>query len=172
VVAGGRSLSLGDMLATEGLAHLDNLAVRMMVEPNTLQECNTRTGGSPMSTITAKPEEQMAALFKGLSRIEQLELLGRLEMAGGQVYRSLAADEKNAKAKEALLKAAGDEERNGGLLGLMTTPKLACENARDRWRIWRRVIPVRFSARFARCAQRRCSSFIRTAVASSKRAVV
>jgi hypothetical protein len=58
-----------------------------------------------------KPEAQMAALFEGLTRIEQLALLGRLEMAGGQLYRRLAADEQNIKAREALLQAAGDEER-------------------------------------------------------------
>jgi hypothetical protein len=74
-----------------------------------------------------KPEAQMATLFEGLTRIEQLALLGRLEMAGGQLYRGLAADEQNIKAREALLKAAGDEERTGQLLALMSTPKEACE---------------------------------------------
>lgn len=74
-----------------------------------------------------KPEQQMAALFEGLSRIERLTLLGRLERAGAQVYRLLAADEKNEKAKAALLKAAEDEERNGGLLRLMSTSKPKCE---------------------------------------------
>jgi hypothetical protein len=59
----------------------------------------------------------MAALFEGLPRIQRIALLGRLEMAGGQVYRALAADEKNVQAREALLRAAGDEERNGELLG-------------------------------------------------------
>jgi hypothetical protein len=74
-----------------------------------------------------KPEDQMAALFEGLSRIQQLALLGRLEKAGGRVYRALAHDEQNAKARDALLKAADDEDRNGDLLVLMTTPKVACE---------------------------------------------
>src|SRR5689334_13938090 len=80
-----------------------------------------------MSTANMRAEEQMAALFEGLTRAEQLALLGRLEMAGGQLYRALAADEKNIKAREALLKAAGDEECNGQLLKLMSTPKTACE---------------------------------------------
>ncbi|MGH7839611.1 MAG: DUF1272 domain-containing protein [Candidatus Binataceae bacterium] len=69
----------------------------------------------------------MAALFDGLSRIEQIALLGRLEIAGGRLYRSLAGAEKNVKAREALIKAAEDEERNGNLLGLMSTPKAVCE---------------------------------------------
>ncbi len=80
-----------------------------------------------MGATVMTPEERMAALFDGLSRIEQIALLGRLEIAGGQLYRALATEEKNAKAREALLKAAEDEERNGNLLGLMSTAKGACE---------------------------------------------
>jgi len=74
-----------------------------------------------------RPEQQMAALFEGLSRIQRIALLGRLEMAGGQLYRALAADEKNMRAREALLKAADDEERNGEMLRRMSTLKQACE---------------------------------------------
>jgi len=73
------------------------------------------------------PEQVMASLFVGLSRQEQMALLGRLESAGAGIYRALAAQEKNVKAREALLKAAGREEENGGLLKLMTTPKDNCE---------------------------------------------
>jgi hypothetical protein len=74
-----------------------------------------------------KAEEQMAALFEGLTRVERLALLSRLEMAGGHLYRALAADEVNVRARGALLSAAGDEERNGQLLALMSTPKSGCE---------------------------------------------
>ena len=43
------------------------------------------------------------------------------------VYRRLADEEKNAQAREALLAAADDEDRNGNLLALMSTPKTRCE---------------------------------------------
>ncbi len=80
-----------------------------------------------MSDKKISPERTMAALFEGLSRREQMALLGKLEIAGGTIYRALAAEEKNSRARDALLKAAADEERNGGLLKLMTTPKTECE---------------------------------------------
>ncbi len=80
-----------------------------------------------MSTKDTSPEKVMASLFVGLSRHEQMALLGRLESAGAGIYRALAVQEKNLKAREALLKAAGREEENGGLLRLMTTPKDSCE---------------------------------------------
>jgi uncharacterized protein len=80
-----------------------------------------------MSFRTADAEKKMAALFEGLSRRQQMTLLGRLEMTGAAVYRAFAKDEKNAKAREALLQAAGNEEKNGNLLSLMSTPKEQCE---------------------------------------------
>ena len=80
-----------------------------------------------MATISMTPEERLSALFDGLSRIAQIALLGRVEKAGGQLYRGLADHEKNAKAREALLAAADDEDRNGNLLALMSTPKTKCE---------------------------------------------
>jgi hypothetical protein len=80
-----------------------------------------------MSNRDASPEQVMASLFVGLSRHEQMALLGRLESAGAGIYRAFAADEKNEKAREALLKAAGREEENGGLLRQMTTHKPGCE---------------------------------------------
>jgi uncharacterized protein len=89
-----------------------------------------------MPATSAAWEESMTALFDGLSRIERLALLGRLEKAGGRLYRTLAAEEKNAKAREALLRAAGDEERNGNLLDLMSTAKNKCEKCE-------KVLPVR-----------------------------
>lgn len=80
-----------------------------------------------MSSEKVSPERAMATLFDGLTRRERMALLGRLEMAGGAIYRALATEERNSKAREALLKAAEDEERNGGLLKLMTTAKTDCE---------------------------------------------
>ena len=80
-----------------------------------------------MTRDQLSPQRAMAALFEGLNRRERMALLGKLELAGGTIYRALAAEEKNLKAREALLKAAQDEERNGALLIGMTTAKTACE---------------------------------------------
>lgn len=83
-----------------------------------------------MSSRIQEPEKAMAALFEGLTRLQRMALLGRLEAAGGAVYRALAADEQNVKAREALIKAAEDEERNGDLRRLMSTPKGECERCK------------------------------------------
>jgi hypothetical protein len=80
-----------------------------------------------MANQISDAERGMAALFEGLTRMQRMALLARLEVAGGALYRGLAADEKNAKAREKLLAAAGDEEKNGALLRLMSTPKDRCE---------------------------------------------
>ena len=80
-----------------------------------------------MENRPVEPKQVMAGLFEGLTRLQRMELLGRLEAAGAGLYRALAADEKNAKAREKLLAAAGNEEMNGGLMKLMSTPKDACE---------------------------------------------
>jgi uncharacterized protein len=69
----------------------------------------------------------MAALFDGLSRMQRMALLARLEVAGGSLYRGLAAEEQNPKARAKLIAAAEDEEKNGELLRLMSTPKDRCE---------------------------------------------
>jgi hypothetical protein len=80
-----------------------------------------------MGKQDTSPERVMAALFAGLSRHEQMALLGRLELTGAELYRAWADQEQNHKAREALLKAATREEENGGLLRLMTTAKAGCE---------------------------------------------
>jgi hypothetical protein len=80
-----------------------------------------------MSDKISDAERGMAALFEGLTRMQRMALLARLEVAGGALYRGLAADEKNPKVREKLLAAAGDEEKNGALLRLMSTPKDRCE---------------------------------------------
>jgi hypothetical protein len=59
---------------------------------------------------------QLAALFQGKSRAEQMALLARLERAGAAVYRSLAGDEPDAAARAALLAAAEREEENAEVL--------------------------------------------------------
>jgi uncharacterized protein len=73
------------------------------------------------------PEQAIAALFEGKSRLEQMALLARLEFGGGSIYRAWAKSEKNEKARERLLKAADREDENGKLLALMSTYKTECE---------------------------------------------
>jgi hypothetical protein len=80
-----------------------------------------------MKNESIEAERAMAALFNGLTRIERMALLGRLEMAGASIYRALAEGEQNAKAREALLGAADNEGKNGALLRLMSTAKERCE---------------------------------------------
>ena len=92
-----------------------------------------------MGKHDTSPEQVMASLFAGLSRHEQMALLGRLESTGAGLYRAWAAQEQNVKASEALLKAATREEENGGLLRLMTTAKESCEKCG-------KTLPVRSDA--------------------------
>ena len=80
-----------------------------------------------MSNETSDAERALIALFEGLTRMQRMALLARLEVVGGGLYRALAAGEHNLKAREKLLAAANDEEKNGGLLRLMSTPKDRCE---------------------------------------------
>jgi hypothetical protein len=80
-----------------------------------------------MSNQMSEAERAMVALFDNLTRMQRMALLARLEVAGGGLYRALADDEQNLKAREKLLAAADDEEKNGALLRLMSTPKDRCE---------------------------------------------
>jgi uncharacterized protein len=80
-----------------------------------------------MSKQISDAERALASLFEGLTRMQRMALLARLEVAGGGLYRALAAEEHNVAAREKLLAAAGDEEKNGGLLRLMSTPKDRCQ---------------------------------------------
>lgn len=59
---------------------------------------------------------QLAGLFQGRAREEQMALLAALERAGAAVYRALAADEPDAALRDELLAAAGREEENAGVL--------------------------------------------------------
>ena len=52
-----------------------------------------------MSNQISEAERAMVALFDGLTRMQRMALLARFEAAGGGLYRALAADEKNVKAR-------------------------------------------------------------------------
>ena len=63
------------------------------------------------------PQETIAGLFVGKSLTEQKALLAQLERGGAALYRAWAADESDAKVREALLAAAEREEENARVLG-------------------------------------------------------
>ena len=80
-----------------------------------------------MADKSIAPEQVIASLLEGRPRRELMAILGRLEHGGAGIYESLAAQEKNQKAREALLAAAKREEQNSALLKLMTSFKDKCE---------------------------------------------
>lgn len=80
-----------------------------------------------MADKSIAPEQLIASLLEGKSRREVMVILARLEHGGAGIYESLASEEKNQKAREALLAAAQREEQNSALLKLMTTTKDKCE---------------------------------------------
>jgi uncharacterized protein len=73
------------------------------------------------------PDQVIASLLEGKSRREIMVILARLEHGGAGIYQSLAASERNAKAKAALLAGAEREEQNSSLLKMMTQVKDTCE---------------------------------------------
>ena len=80
-----------------------------------------------MADKSIAPEQVIASLLEGRPRREVMAILGRLEHGGAGIYESLAAQEQNQKAREALLAAAKREEQNSALLKLMTSFKDKCE---------------------------------------------
>jgi hypothetical protein len=80
-----------------------------------------------MAEKSIPPEQLIASILEGRSRREVMVILGRLEHGGAGIYESLAAQEQNQKAREALLAAAKREEQNSALLKLMTSVKDKCE---------------------------------------------
>ena len=76
-----------------------------------------------MTDQSIPPEQLIASILEGRSRREVMVILGRLEHGGAGIYESLAAQEQNQKAREALLAAAKREEQNSALLKLMTSVK-------------------------------------------------
>ena len=72
-------------------------------------------------------EKVISALLEGRPRREVMTILARLEHGGAGIYQSLAAGERNQKAREALLAGAEREEQNSKLLRTMTQVKEKCE---------------------------------------------
>ena len=62
----------------------------------------------------------IASLLEGKSRREMMVILARLEHGGAGIYQSFAANERNEKARAALLAGAEREEQNSALLKMMT----------------------------------------------------
>ena len=80
-----------------------------------------------MAETPMSPDRVIASLLEGRSRREVMVILARLEHGGAGIYQSLAANERNAKAKAALLAGAEREEQNSALLKMMTQVKDKCE---------------------------------------------
>lgn len=80
-----------------------------------------------MADKNTDPEKVIAALLEGRPRREVMTILARLEHGGAGIYQSLAAGERNQKAREALLAGAEREEQNSKLLRTMTQVKEKCE---------------------------------------------
>jgi hypothetical protein len=76
-----------------------------------------------MADTSLSPDRVIASLMEGKSRREVMVILARLEHGGAGIYQSLAANERNAKAKAALLAGAEREEQNSALLKTMTQVK-------------------------------------------------
>ena len=72
-------------------------------------------------------DQMIASLFEGKSRREMMVILARLEHGGAGIYQSFAANERNEKARAALLAGAEREEANSALLKVMTAVKDKCE---------------------------------------------
>jgi uncharacterized protein len=76
---------------------------------------------------TLSPDQVIASLLAGKSRRELMVILARLEHSAAGIYQSLAADERNAKARAALLSGGDREEQNSALLKTLTQVKDKCE---------------------------------------------
>jgi hypothetical protein len=80
-----------------------------------------------MADKALSPDRLIAALFEGKSRREIMVILAGLEHGGAGMYQSLAANERNPKARVELLAGADREEQNSALLKTMTAIKDQCE---------------------------------------------
>ena len=73
------------------------------------------------------PDQVIASLLEGKTRREIMVIIARLEHGAAGIYQSLAANERNAKARAALLAGADREEQNSVLLKTLTAVKDHCE---------------------------------------------
>ncbi len=80
-----------------------------------------------MADKVLTPDQVVASLLEGKSPREVMVIIARLEHGAAGIYQSLAANERNAKARAALLAGAEREEQNSVLLKTMTAVKDACE---------------------------------------------
>jgi membrane protease subunit (stomatin/prohibitin family) len=80
-----------------------------------------------MAEKVLSPDQVIASLLEGKSRREIMVIIARLEHGAAGIYQSLAANERNAKARAALLAGAEREEQNSVLLKTLTAVKDQCE---------------------------------------------
>jgi hypothetical protein len=101
------------------------------------------------------PEQVMASLFTGLSRNQQMALLGRLECTGADIYRAWAAKEQNVKAREALLRRRPAKKKTANCCNSCPLRNPDARSAASRCRIGTRRTSALFNARSARIAPAR-----------------
>ena len=80
-----------------------------------------------MAEKVPSPDQVIASLLEGKSRREIMVIIARLEHGAAGIYQSLAANERNAKARAALRAGADREEQNSVLLKTLTAVKDNCE---------------------------------------------
>ena len=80
-----------------------------------------------MAEKVPSPDQVIASLLEGKSRREIMVIIARLEHGAAGIYQSLAANERNVKARAALLAGADREEQNSVLLKTLTAVKDQCE---------------------------------------------
>src|SRR5260370_41786908 len=76
-----------------------------------------------MADKVLTPDQVVASLLEGKSRREMMVILARLEHGGAGIYQSFAANERNEKARAALLAGAEREEQNSALRKMMNAVK-------------------------------------------------
>ena len=106
-----------------------------------------------MAEKDLSPDKVIASLLEGRSRREIMVIIARLEHGAAGIYQSLAADERNAKARAALLAGADREEQNSVLLKTLTAVKDKSRSAASRSRRRRRRSAARFNAPFVPTAR-------------------
>src|SRR5260370_39099165 len=95
--------------------------------PNILTPSSKRADEEDMADKDLSPDRVIASLLEGKTRREMMVILARLEHGGAGIYTSFAANERNEKARAALLAGAAREEENAALLKTMTQVKDKCE---------------------------------------------
>jgi hypothetical protein len=86
-----------------------------------------------MADKDLSPDRVIASLLEGKSRREMMVILARLEHGGAGIYQSFAANERNEKARAALLAGAAREEQRGAELRAAQDDDASQRQVREVW---------------------------------------